>query len=136
MHHFAYRDGVLHAEAINLLHLARTIGTPFYCGVHWASAAKLDPARLIPEGFRKGYTWRWRDRSVGGGLVQDHLPHYVDLVRHWIASQAPVFPGDVQAPPEPGKEPAFRNVVGVTLSRMRDVERIPGEGYRMRPEEK
>lgn len=29
----------------------------------------------------------------------------------------------------------FRNVVGVTLSRMRDVERIPGEGYRMRREE-
>src|SRR5439155_1572378 len=59
------------------------IGTPFYCGVHWASAAKLDPDRLVPEGFRDGYTWRWRDRSVGGGIVQDHLPHYVDLVRHW-----------------------------------------------------
>ena len=29
----------------------------------------------------------------------------------------------------------FRNVVGVTLSRMRDVERISGEGYRMRRED-
>ena len=28
----------------------------------------------------------------------------------------------------------FCNVVGVTLSRMRDVERIPGHGYRMRNE--
>jgi predicted dehydrogenase len=63
------------------------IGTPFYCGVHWASAAKLDPARLVPDGFRDGYTWRWRDRSVGGGLVQDHLPHYVDLVRHWTKEE-------------------------------------------------
>jgi predicted dehydrogenase len=63
------------------------IGTPFYCGVHWASAAKLDPARLVPDGFRDGYAWRWRDRSVGGGLVQDHLPHYVDLLRHWTKEE-------------------------------------------------
>ena len=31
MHHFAYRDGVLHAEAVNLKSLAQTVGTPFYC---------------------------------------------------------------------------------------------------------
>src|SRR3984893_3233145 len=31
MHHFAYRDGVLHAEAVNLARLAQTAGTPFYC---------------------------------------------------------------------------------------------------------
>jgi diaminopimelate decarboxylase len=31
MHHFAYRDGVLHAEAVNLKHLAEQVGTPFYC---------------------------------------------------------------------------------------------------------
>jgi diaminopimelate decarboxylase len=31
MHHFAYRDGVLHAEAVNLATLADTLGTPFYC---------------------------------------------------------------------------------------------------------
>ncbi len=31
MHHFAYRDGVLHAEAVSLDALAQTIGTPFYC---------------------------------------------------------------------------------------------------------
>src|SRR3954451_12912064 len=31
MHHFAYRDGVLHAEAVNLASLAETVGTPFYC---------------------------------------------------------------------------------------------------------
>jgi diaminopimelate decarboxylase len=31
MHHFAYRDGVLHAEAVNLATLADTVGTPFYC---------------------------------------------------------------------------------------------------------
>ncbi|HKA79332.1 MAG TPA: diaminopimelate decarboxylase [Xanthobacteraceae bacterium] len=31
MHHFAYRNGVLHAEAVNLAELAQTVGTPFYC---------------------------------------------------------------------------------------------------------
>lgn len=31
MHHFAYRDGVLHAEAVNLDTLAAAVGTPFYC---------------------------------------------------------------------------------------------------------
>src|SRR5438034_1336747 len=31
MHHFAYRNGVLHAEAVNLVDLARAVGTPFYC---------------------------------------------------------------------------------------------------------
>src|ERR671918_3093284 len=31
MHHFAYRDGVLHAEAISLAALADNVGTPFYC---------------------------------------------------------------------------------------------------------
>src|SRR5262249_59772021 len=31
MHHFTYRDGVLHAEAVNLVDLAAAVGTPFYC---------------------------------------------------------------------------------------------------------
>src|SRR6267154_1008828 len=31
MHHFAYRAGVLHAEAVDLVDLAAAVGTPFYC---------------------------------------------------------------------------------------------------------
>jgi len=31
MHHFAYRNGGLHAEAVNLIDLAQSVGTPFYC---------------------------------------------------------------------------------------------------------
>src|ERR1035437_745483 len=31
MHHFAYRDGALHAEAVSLDTLAAAVGTPFYC---------------------------------------------------------------------------------------------------------
>ena len=31
MNHFDYRNGVLHAEAVNLIDLAQAVGTPFYC---------------------------------------------------------------------------------------------------------
>ena len=31
MHHFAYRDGALHAEAVNLAAVADEVGTPLYC---------------------------------------------------------------------------------------------------------
>lgn len=31
MHHFAYRDGVLHAEDVSLKLIAEEVGTPFYC---------------------------------------------------------------------------------------------------------
>src|SRR3982074_1462385 len=31
MRHFSYRNGVLHAEAVNLIDLAAAVGTPFYC---------------------------------------------------------------------------------------------------------
>src|SRR3954470_10685814 len=31
MNHFSYRNGVLHAEAVNLVDLASAVGTPFYC---------------------------------------------------------------------------------------------------------
>jgi diaminopimelate decarboxylase len=31
MHHFTYRDGMLHAEAVDLSALAEAVGTPFYC---------------------------------------------------------------------------------------------------------
>jgi diaminopimelate decarboxylase len=31
MHHFAYRDGMLHAEGVSLASLADSVGTPFYC---------------------------------------------------------------------------------------------------------
>jgi diaminopimelate decarboxylase len=31
MHHFAYRDGMLSAEAVDLVTLAEAVGTPFYC---------------------------------------------------------------------------------------------------------
>src|SRR3977135_989442 len=31
MHHFAYRAGVLHAEAVDVVDLTASVGTPFYC---------------------------------------------------------------------------------------------------------
>jgi diaminopimelate decarboxylase len=31
MHHFTYKNGTLHAEDVDLVTLAKTVGTPFYC---------------------------------------------------------------------------------------------------------
>ena len=31
MHHFDYRNGILHAEGVDLVSLADKVGPPFYC---------------------------------------------------------------------------------------------------------
>ncbi len=48
MHHFAYRDGVLHAEDIDLRRLADEVGTPFYC---YSSATLERHYRVFAEAF-------------------------------------------------------------------------------------
>jgi diaminopimelate decarboxylase len=48
MHHFAYRDGVLHAEGIDLAGLAAEIGTPFYC---YSTATLERHYRVFAEPF-------------------------------------------------------------------------------------
>src|SRR6476660_7098430 len=48
MHHFAYRDGVLHAEAVSLAAVAEAVGTPFYC---YASATIERHYRVFAEAF-------------------------------------------------------------------------------------
>jgi diaminopimelate decarboxylase len=48
MHHFAYRDGVLHAEAVNLASLAQAVGTPFYC---YSTATLQRHYRVFAEAF-------------------------------------------------------------------------------------
>lgn len=64
-----------------------SIGVPYYCGAHWASNVKLAADAFIPPGFEEGYRWRWQDPNTGGGIVHDHLPHYVDLLSHWTNSK-------------------------------------------------
>jgi diaminopimelate decarboxylase len=48
MHHFAYRGGVLHAEAVNLDTLAEAVGTPFYC---YSSATLERHYRVFHDAF-------------------------------------------------------------------------------------
>src|SRR5215469_15857967 len=48
MHHFAYRDGVLHAEAVDLLALADAVGTPCYC---YSSATLERHYRVFAQAF-------------------------------------------------------------------------------------
>jgi diaminopimelate decarboxylase len=48
MHHFAYRAGVLNAEAVDLIALADAVGTPFYC---YSSATIERHYRVFAEAF-------------------------------------------------------------------------------------
>ncbi|MES2750120.1 MAG: diaminopimelate decarboxylase [Pseudomonadota bacterium] len=48
MNHFQYRNGVLHAEAVNLTALADTVGTPFYC---YSTATLERHYRVFAEAF-------------------------------------------------------------------------------------
>ena len=49
MHHFAYRDGVLHAEQVISDALASAVGTPFYC----YSTATLTRHYEVSRSFRR-----------------------------------------------------------------------------------
>ena len=48
MHHFAYRQGALHAEDVDLRRLAEEVGTPFYC---YSSATLERHYRVFAEAF-------------------------------------------------------------------------------------
>src|SRR5438067_13881859 len=48
MNHFDYRNGVLHAEAVNLIELAEAVGTPFYC---YSTATLERHFRVFTEAF-------------------------------------------------------------------------------------
>ena len=63
------------------------LGKLFALDVHWSATVKNAPDKLIPDGYRENYEWRWKDTSGGGGILLDHLPHYVDLWRWWTGSE-------------------------------------------------
>ena len=48
MHHFAYRDGVLHAEDVSLARIAAEVGTPFYC---YSTATLERHYRVLAQAF-------------------------------------------------------------------------------------
>ncbi|MBV9984546.1 diaminopimelate decarboxylase, partial [Bradyrhizobium sp.] len=48
MNHFDYRNGVLHAEAVSLSDLAKSVGTPFYC---YSTATLERHYRVFTEAF-------------------------------------------------------------------------------------
>ena len=48
MHHFAYRNGVMHAEAVDLVDLAASVGTPFYC---YSTATLIRHYKVFAEAF-------------------------------------------------------------------------------------
>jgi diaminopimelate decarboxylase len=48
MHHFSYRDGVLHSEDVSLAAIAEDVGTPFYC---YSTATLERHYRVMDEAF-------------------------------------------------------------------------------------
>jgi len=63
------------------------LGAIFYLALHWSAAVRLDPEKLCPPDYRQSYEWRWTDPRSGGGIVLDHVPHYLDLWRWWTGSE-------------------------------------------------
>ena len=53
MHHFHYKDGVLHAEDVSLAQLAAEVGTPFYC---YATATLKRHYRVLQRSLRRPWT--------------------------------------------------------------------------------
>ena len=49
MHHFSYKNGVLHAEDVSLADLAEAVGTPFYC---YSTATLERHYRVLSDAFR------------------------------------------------------------------------------------
>lgn len=48
MHHFDYKDGLLHAEGVSLMALAEAVGTPFYC---YSTATLERHYRVLSQAF-------------------------------------------------------------------------------------
>jgi len=53
MNHFDYRNGVLHAEAVNLIELSTVVGTSGICGNRNVSATAITPTASVPKRRRK-----------------------------------------------------------------------------------
>src|SRR6202035_5478279 len=67
MHHFAYRNGVLHAEGVDLIALAEAVGTPFYC---YASATLERHYNVFAGAFSGvGKTARELEQAVDAGIL-------------------------------------------------------------------
>jgi diaminopimelate decarboxylase len=49
MHHFSYKNGILHAEDVNLVDLANEVGTPFYC---YSTATLERHFKVMDEAFK------------------------------------------------------------------------------------
>jgi diaminopimelate decarboxylase len=49
MHHFSYKDGVLHAEGVSLERIATEVGTPFYC---YSTATIERHYQVLAQAFR------------------------------------------------------------------------------------
>jgi len=72
MHHFAYRNGVLHAEAVNLAAVAEKVGTPFYC---YSTATIERHYRVFAEAFARARAGELKDQGGAGRVFVYRFDH-------------------------------------------------------------
>jgi diaminopimelate decarboxylase len=103
VHHFAYRDGRLHAEDVDLAAIAEEIGTPFYC---YSSATFRRHVRVMREAFEGidtlvAYAMKANSNqailklvaSEGGGADVVSLGELERALRAGIAPEKIIFSG-------------------------------------------
>src|ERR1700686_5534236 len=101
MHHFAYRNGVLHAEEVNLIALAEAVGTPFYC---YASATLERHYRVFAGAFADV------DALVCYSLKANSNQGVIATLARLGAGADVVSGGELlraRGPPKPPAHPAF-----------------------------
>ena len=71
MTHFAYREGVLHAEDVAVPQIARSVGTPFYC---YSTAAFEEQYRAFSAAMPKGTLVAYAVKANGNlAVIRTHI---------------------------------------------------------------
>ena len=89
MHHFDYRSGVLHAEAVDIAKLAEAVGTPFYC---YSTATDLADwlVNTLEMPFRDAHhvTGRIVAKAASDGVALHDLPlHAMQVIEPRITQE-------------------------------------------------
>ena len=111
MHHFQYRDGRMHAEAVDLTGLAETVGTPFYC---YSSATLERHFRVFADAFAGD------DALVCFAMKANSNQAVLRTLARLGAGMDIVSGGELQRALQAGVEPREDRVLGCRQDARRD----------------